>query len=159
MLLVTYAAVLVAVVLLGAHTHKFISMNHTRTQLIMSFVSGIMLGIAVFHLLPHALYASIGKVSIDFVALSLMVGLVAMFLLQRVFHFHQHDFEEPVAAAGEHHLPIEHSDVSPGYANGSETQCDRYNNLEDDACRLRQMPPSHARHDDYRTLPWCLQRI
>ena len=94
MLLVGYAVVLVLMVLLGANTNKFVLLNHTRTQLIMSFVSGIMLGIAVFHLLPHALYAAQGHVSVDFVALWLMCGLVVMFLLQRVFHFHQHDFNE-----------------------------------------------------------------
>ena len=94
MLLVGYAVVLVLMVLLGANTNKFVLLNHTRTQLIMSFVSGIMLGIAVFHLLPHALYAAQGHVSVDFVALWLMCGLIVMFLLQRVFHFHQHDFDE-----------------------------------------------------------------
>ena len=94
MLLVGYAVVLVLMVLLGANTNKFVLLNHTRTQLIMSFVSGIMLGIAVFHLLPHAHYAAQGHVSVDFVALWLMCGLIVMFLLQRVFHFHQHDFDE-----------------------------------------------------------------
>ena len=52
MLLVGYAVVLVLMVLLGANTNKFVLLNHTRTQLIMSFVSGIMLGIAVFQRFP-----------------------------------------------------------------------------------------------------------
>ncbi|NNL56856.1 MAG: iron permease, partial [Pseudomonadales bacterium] len=115
MLLVFYAVVLVAIVLLGANTQKYILLNHTRTQLIMSFVSGIMLGIAVFHLLPHALYAAEGEASIDYVALWLMIGLLAMFLLQRVFHFHQHDFDEADESATPdcgHHEPEHERDHS-----------------------------------------------
>lgn len=82
--------------MLGASANNFIVLDHRRTQIIMSFVSGIMLGIAVFHLLPHALYAAdnSGDISFDVVAYWIMAGLLCMFLLQRVFHFHQHDFDE-----------------------------------------------------------------
>ena len=57
MLIAAYAAGLIAITLLGANLPRFFQLSHTRTQLIMSFVSGIMLGVAVFHLLPHAVYS------------------------------------------------------------------------------------------------------
>ncbi len=101
LLLALYAVILIVIVILGAQVNRWIVLNHRRMQFIMSFVAGIMLGIAVFHLLPHAIYASsfsntskMGAVSIDWIAGSLMLGLLSMFLLQRIFHFHQHDFDE-----------------------------------------------------------------
>lgn len=114
MLLIIYAAILVSVVLLGAHIHRLMTLSHTRVQLMMSFVSGIMLGIAIFHLLPHALYAGTDHVSVDTVAIWLMVGLVSMFLLQRVFHFHHHDYEEE----SEHHHEGGHSNGHNDHSHG-----------------------------------------
>ena len=67
-------------------------MTHTRTQLVMSLVSGLMLGVAFYHLLPHSAAMLGGSLGIDAAVWWLMVGLVVMLLLLRVFHFHQHDF-------------------------------------------------------------------
>lgn len=74
-------------------------MTHTRTQLMMSLVSGLLLGIAVFHMLPHAVYSS--DISIDTLARYLMLGLLTMFFLQRLFHFHHHEYD--VESGMEHH--------------------------------------------------------
>jgi zinc and cadmium transporter len=57
-------------------------------QLMMSFVGGLMLGVAVLHLLPHSV-AEQG--SIDRAAGWLLGGLLTMFLLIRVFHVHAHE--------------------------------------------------------------------
>ena len=57
-------------------------------QTIISLVGGLMLGIGVFHMLPHALH-EVGD--INFVARWMMLGLLVMFFLLRTFHFHQHD--------------------------------------------------------------------
>ncbi len=48
-----------------------------------------MLGIAVFHMIPHALVALPSR-KIDEVMLGVMLGLVTTFLMLRFFHFHQH---------------------------------------------------------------------
>lgn len=66
-----------------------------------SLVGGVMLGIAVFHMIPHSV-AAIGPKSIDQVTAGLMFGLLTTFFLLRFFHFHQH---EPAthSCAGETH--------------------------------------------------------
>jgi zinc and cadmium transporter len=46
-----------------------------------------MLGIAIFHLLPHSLH---GGQSPDGAAWWMMAGILMMFLLIRCFHFHHH---------------------------------------------------------------------
>lgn len=96
MTLSVYAVLLVVAVLIGARLDRLVGMNHTRTQLLMSLISGVLLGIAIFHLLPHAVYvahAERGESSIDYVAPFVMLGLLFMFFLQRLFHFHHHDVE------------------------------------------------------------------
>ena len=102
-----YSAAIVAASLLGGALPSFVRMTHTRTQLIMSFVAGLMLGVAVYHLLPHGLlqlevaqqvptsgeHAGHASASaIDTAVWWVMVGMVLMLLLLRLFHFHQHDF-------------------------------------------------------------------
>lgn len=93
-ILATYSAVLVAAVLMGGNLPRFIGLNHTRVQLIMSLVSGLMLGVAIFHLMPHSLASLEGSGRYDQFAIWLMAGLLVMFLLLRVFHFHHHDLAE-----------------------------------------------------------------
>jgi len=64
-----------------------VRLTHTHMQTVISFVGGLMLGIAVFHLFPHALH---GNRSADSVAWWMMAGIVTMFLMIRFFHFHHH---------------------------------------------------------------------
>lgn len=73
--------------LAGGWLPMFIRFTHRRSQLILSFVSGLMLGVAMFVLLPHALEADR---SIDRSMIALMAGLLVMFGMLRAFHFHQH---------------------------------------------------------------------
>ena len=53
-LLFIYCALVVLVSVVGGHLPSLLRMTHLRTQLLMSFVGGLMLGIAMLHLLPHA---------------------------------------------------------------------------------------------------------
>ncbi len=55
-------------------------------QMIMSLVSGIMLGVAVLHMLPNA----IQLIPIEQVAYSMLAGILVMFFLLRIFHVHYH---------------------------------------------------------------------
>ena len=100
-ILCAYSIILVIAILLGGQLPHWLTLTHKRMQLVMSFVSGLMLGIAVFHLLPHAIYTIDATNAVDIAARWTMVGLLTMFLLLRVFHFHQHDF---VAAAASSEL-------------------------------------------------------
>lgn len=92
--LAAYSAVLIAAIMFGGKLPTLVVMNHTRTQLVMSFVSGLMLGIAIFHLLPHAIYTINDDQAVEIVARWTMIGLLTMFLLLRVFHFHHHDMAD-----------------------------------------------------------------
>ncbi len=86
--LVVYCALIVASSLFGGWLPLLVRMTHLRTQLLMSFVAGLMLGVSFFVLLPHA----VGELqSIDVAVRWLMIGFVAMFILIRAFHFHQHE--------------------------------------------------------------------
>lgn len=67
--------------------------THTRLQLVMSFVAGLMLGVALLHLLPHAAAES---GSLDSAVAATLVGLLVMFFLIRMFHFHQHAAPEDI---------------------------------------------------------------
>lgn len=116
--LAAYSFVLVAAIMLGGKLPTLIRMTHTRTQLVMSFVSGLMLGIAIFHLLPHAIYIIASDQAVEIAARWTMLGLLVMFLLLRVFHFHHHDLSDDahesqcVEHAGDDHAHHHHDKSS-----------------------------------------------
>ena len=88
MLLVLYCILIVVASMAGGWLPMLIRMTHLRTQLLMSFVAGLMLGIAMLHLLPHATHA-LGSASKAGAAT--LRGVIAMFLLMRLFHAHDHN--------------------------------------------------------------------
>jgi zinc and cadmium transporter len=104
-LLVGYCLVIALFSLAGGLLPNWVRMTHTRTQVVMSFVSGLMLGVAFYHLLPHSLALVGGPGAADVSVWWLMVGLIVMLLL-RMFHFHQHDFSSEEDVHHDHH----HSD-------------------------------------------------
>jgi zinc and cadmium transporter len=83
-----YCVGVVLASLAGGWLPLFIRMTHTRLQLSMSLCGGLMLGIGLLHLLPHA-FAVLE--SLDRAVLWMMAGLLTMFFLIRAFHFHQHE--------------------------------------------------------------------
>lgn len=99
-LLAAYCVAIALLSLLGGLLPNWVQMTHTRTQLIMSFVSGLMLGVAFYHLLPHSIALQPSGQGVDMSVWWLMIGLITMLMLLRMFHFHQHDFS---AAEAEHH--------------------------------------------------------
>ena len=85
-------AVVVLASLLGGILPLSAVLTHTRLQLYLSFAAGAMLGAVFFHMLPEAVH--LGSAS----ALRwTVVGLLALFLLERFFAFHHH--EAPVDPA------------------------------------------------------------
>ena len=82
-----YCAAIMAASVGGGWLPSIFRLTHTRMQTTISFVGGLMLGIAVFHLLPHSVH---GNNSIDTSAWWMMAGILTMFLLIRSFHFHHH---------------------------------------------------------------------
>ncbi|MEX1224435.1 MAG: ZIP family metal transporter, partial [Pirellulales bacterium] len=124
LLFAAYSITIVSASLLGGFLPSLVKLTHTRMQSIISLVGGLMLGIGVFHMLPHAL-VQLGPSGIDLVAVWMMIGMLVMFFLLRTFHFHQHgpaDFQEASeqcdhdhkAAGDAHH----HDDHNPHEGHG-----------------------------------------
>ena len=97
-----YCIAISGISLLGGLLPGVLRMTHTRMQLVMSFVSGLMLGVAFYHLLPHSVVEIGGDHAVDISVWWLMAGLIVMLLLLRLFHFHRHDFSDEQAHAHAH---------------------------------------------------------
>jgi zinc and cadmium transporter len=106
LILAGYSLAIVTVSLLGGWLPNLVRMTHTRTQVAMSFVAGLMLGVALFHLVPHAVMQVGGVHNVDLVMYWVMGGLILMLMLLRLFHFHQHDFS---SEEEDHHHQHDHS--------------------------------------------------
>lgn len=106
-LLVIYCAFVLIASLAGGWLPLMIRLTHTRLQLAISFVAGLMLGIALLHFLPHAAEE---LQSLDRTVAWVLGGFLAMFFLQRFFHFHHHDLPEgdPEDCCHDHAGPEHH---------------------------------------------------
>ena len=92
LVLSAYSAAIFAASLLGGKLAALGTMTHTRTQVVMSLVAGFILGIAMFHLLPHSLDHIPGPSTTEKAVVWMVSGMVLMIFLLHIFHFHQHDF-------------------------------------------------------------------
>jgi zinc and cadmium transporter len=90
-LLTIYCVLVMLASLCGGWLLIHMRPTHTRLQVATSFVAGLMLGIALLHFLPDAMEK---LQSMDRVANWMLGGFLAMFFLQRFFHFHHHDTPE-----------------------------------------------------------------
>lgn len=85
--LAVYCVLVVLASLLGGALPSRLHLTHTRLQMMVSLVAGLMLGVALLHMIPHALHYT----AIDATAQWSVVGLLVMFFLIRAFHFHEHE--------------------------------------------------------------------
>lgn len=86
-LILIYCVLIVVVSLIGGWLPTIVNLTHLRMQITMSFVSGLMLGVAVLHMLPQSTsYLH----SISLVGAWMLAGVLVMFFLLRVFHVHHH---------------------------------------------------------------------
>ncbi len=92
LVLLAYCAAIFAVSIGGGKLAAMGNMTHTRTQVVMSLVAGFILGIAMFHLLPHSIDRLTGPAIIEKVVGWMVFGMVLMIFLLRIFQYHQHDF-------------------------------------------------------------------
>src|ERR1041385_6325502 len=90
-LLALYCALVLLASLAGGWLPLIVRLTHTRLQMAISFVAGLMLGIALLHFLPDAAEQ---LRSLDRTVTWVLGGFLAMFFLQRFFHFHHHDLPE-----------------------------------------------------------------
>jgi zinc and cadmium transporter len=90
-LVVLYSAAVLVSSFAGGWLLMVVRMTHERLQLAVSFVAGLMLGMALLHFVPHSVQASH---SIEFTVRWLLGGFFVMFFLQRFFPHHHHDVPE-----------------------------------------------------------------
>lgn len=117
-LLTYYSLAIVVASVLGGLMPRWLKLSHRRTEIAVSFVAGTMLGVAMLHLLPHAILAS-GPTAAAALGVFrwTLVGFLAMFFIERFFCFHHHDApdEDPAEpgnvphACGHDHSHSEHA--------------------------------------------------
>ncbi len=109
LLLAGYSVAIIAGSLLGGWLPSVFRMTHTRIQMAMTFVAGLILGVAIYHLLPYSLQVFPGEHAVETVASWMILGIVVMVLMLRFFHFHQHDFSD---VDQDNHAPPNHGTVA-----------------------------------------------
>jgi len=114
-LLMVYCVLVLLASLAGGWLLLAVHLTHTRLQLAVSFVAGLMLGIALLHFLPDA---NEQLHSLDKTVNWMMGGFLAMFFVQRFFHFHHHDLPEgdPEDCCGHDH-DHDHADHHADHAH------------------------------------------
>ena len=112
--LVTYCVLILGASLAGGWVPVLLRLTHRPMELLVSFVSGVMLGVAILHLLPDAVrYRAVWieahggdggprdlEVLIMPVAWWLLAGFLGMFFVERFFCFHHHDVPDAEPDAG-----------------------------------------------------------
>jgi zinc and cadmium transporter len=108
MSLLLYSLLALLAALLGGTLPTLVRLTHTRLQMAVGFVAGLMLGLALLGMLPHALHQ---LESIHAAMAWLLAGFLIMFFLQRFMPFHHHDVAQgsPTEACGHTHSLAESS--------------------------------------------------
>lgn len=94
LLLTIYCVFIVAASLGGGALPWLLRLSHRQMQLLMSFVGGLMLGVAILHLFPHGVHELspvVPDAALDWASTWMLGGLLGMFMLIRVFHVHAHE--------------------------------------------------------------------
>ena len=98
MLLVIYCLVVTLASLAGGWVLLAMRLTHARLQTAVSFVAGLMLGMALLHFIPHAVHQNH---SLDQTLHCALGGFLVMFFLQRFFPHHHHDVSEGAPEQGD----------------------------------------------------------
>jgi zinc and cadmium transporter len=112
-LLGIYCALVLLASLAGGWLLLAMRLTHSRLQTAVSFVAGLMLGIALLHFIPHATEQTH---SLDQAMHWVLGGFLVMFFLQRFFPHHHHDVSEgaPEHSCSGQEAP-DHHGVSGGH--------------------------------------------
>ena len=121
MVLAIATPLLVIASMAGGMIPSVVRATHLRMQMALSFVSGLMLGVAILHLLPHA---ELMLGSIDRAAGLMLAGVVGVFLLMRFLHVHSHD-PGLAAHAHDHHHHHEHHTHAPAHRHEASERAGR----------------------------------
>jgi zinc and cadmium transporter len=108
--LVGYLLLIAAAAFAGGSSVAFLSLGHRRMQVLLSLTGGVMLGVGLLHLLPHA-YLELSR-QLDTTMAWVLAGFFLMFLLERAFHGHAHH-----SADGSHGCGHDHHDDAGHHAH------------------------------------------
>jgi len=111
--LTIYCVLVLIASLAGGSLLLIIQPTHRRLQIAISFVAGLMLGIALLHFLPDAveqLQSANPANPVDRTVAWMLGGFLSMFFLQRFFHFHHHDSPEGDPEDCDHGHAMEHDE-------------------------------------------------
>lgn len=95
-LLTIYCVLIALSALFGGVLPSMLNLTHRRMQYLVSLIGGLMLGVGLFHQLPHAVGAMSGHghsaaFALDWCMGWLIIGLLTTFFMLRIFHFHHHE--------------------------------------------------------------------
>jgi zinc and cadmium transporter len=102
-LLAYYTLITLLMSLVGGQIPSWVRLTHRGMEIAVSFVAGVMLGIGVLHMLPHAMSGAAAAASASgqplgpmFVSIAqwFLSGFLVMFFIERFLCFHHHDAPE-----------------------------------------------------------------
>ena len=98
-LLTYYSLLILAASIAGGMIPVWFHLTHRRMEVAVSFVAGVMLGVGLLHMLPHAVSQVLADsdntvAALENLMLCVLLGLLAMFLIERFFCFHHHEVED-----------------------------------------------------------------
>jgi zinc and cadmium transporter len=122
--LVVYLVLIAAAAAAGGSSVAFLGLGHRTTQVLLSFTGGVLLGVGMLHLIPHAALELGGD--IEATMGWALAGFFVMFLLERAFHAHAHHAAE--SACGHEH-PAGHNHAAAGTRRGPWAWCGAFAGL------------------------------
>jgi zinc and cadmium transporter len=87
-LLAGYLFLIAIAAFAGGVSVSFLTLGHRRLQVFLSFTGGVLLGVGLLHMIPHAFLELDNR--IDQTMNWVLLGFFVMFLLERAFHGHSH---------------------------------------------------------------------
>ncbi len=106
--LAAYLALIGAAAFAGGSSMALLSLSHRMTQVLLSFTGGVLLGVGMLHLVPHAAFELGGD--LDATMAWALGGFFVMFLLERAFHAHAHHAADSGCEHEHAHHPHDHHD-------------------------------------------------
>lgn len=130
-LLAIYCVMIVTVSLGGGWLPSVLKLSHLGTQLLMSLVGGMMIGVSLLHLLPHAIAHLPG---LAWLSWSLLIGILSMLFLLRFGHVHFH---------GEAHAPTVADIPMQGHDHDHDSSHDCHSGDASDRSLNEALPCGH----------------
>lgn len=112
-----YCLLILTASIFGGMIPIWFRLTHRRMELAVSFVAGVMLGVGLLHMLPHALAQvranAAPSAATDVTVMQwLLAGLLTMFFVERFFCFHHHEVEDgQIACEHDHAHEHGHDDI------------------------------------------------